>query len=312
VGKHGNLVFALGVAGVMLAVVLGYVFILGAEHAPPTPPPAAVPALPVGAAELARASGVVEIRLGSGEWRVVRAGARLEPDTEVRTGISGTAALTYGDGLDVELSADSEVRLQMLEASRARFQLRAGRVVADVRPESGRVVQVGVRDSAATAETRDGRLHILTDGSGSMQAAVTRGSASVSALGKRVEIPAGYQTSIRPGHAPLPAMAVPTSLLLKVKWPPESETKKRRHLVIGTANPGARVRIGGTTVSADPQGRFRAVIELREGDNRLEVRAVDVTGRTEMQRSPPIRLDTRGPSHAFDTDPGMWRPKTPE
>jgi hypothetical protein len=125
-----------------------------------------------------------------------------------------------------------------------------------------------------------------------------------------VELPAGYQTSIRAGEAPQTPMVLPTSLLLKVKWPPTGQTNKKRQLVVGKTNPGARVRVGPTILTADARGRFRAIIELREGSNALEVRALDVTGRSEIARSPPIELDTRAPSHAFQTDPGMWKRKS--
>ncbi|OGQ82949.1 MAG: hypothetical protein A2289_16640 [Deltaproteobacteria bacterium RIFOXYA12_FULL_58_15] len=307
-----NLLFVAGVILVLALVVVGYFFILGPTASAPIAEPtvAAGTVGGVGQVRLARAEGAVEIRLGTGEWLAAHAGANVGPDTEVRTGV-GTAALSYGDDLDIELSVDSEVRLTKLENDLARFEVQQGHVIADVKPGSGKVVQLGAAHSDAVAETRDGRLHLLTDGEGSVQAAVTRGRASVSSEGTTVEIPAGYQTAILPGKAPQTPMALPGSLLLKIKWPATKSTKKRRQLVVGNTNPFLRVRIGDSVVTADEAGRFRAIVELAEGQNQISARVVDVVGRVESSTSPPIVLDTKPPKHAITTDPDMWKRKSP-
>ncbi|MFC1609336.1 hypothetical protein ACFL6C_00120 [Myxococcota bacterium] len=303
--SRSTLLFVGGVIVVLAAVVVGYLAILGPTESQ-TPPAALAPPPREEKARITHAEGAVEIRLGSGEWQIVEIGQQVGPDTELRTG-QGSAGIAYGEALEVELSSASEARLVALENDVAKLVLREGRVVADVKPESGRTVQVGAASSDAVAKTRDGRLHVLTDGKGSVQAAVTRGSARVTAKGETVEVAAGYQTTVRPEQPPQTPMVLPPSLLLKIKWPKHAATKKRRHLVVGTTNPGARVKVGNTVVTADSKGRFRAIVELREGRNQVEVRALDVVGRTEKALSPPIVLDTRAPDHAVDTDPEMWK-----
>jgi hypothetical protein len=157
------------------------------------------------------------------------------------------------------------------------------------------------------AETRDGRVSMLTDGAGNVSAAVTRGEATLSAAGESVKIPAGFQSDVKPGKAPGRPLALPKSLLLKVKWPDES-TAKRRHIVSGTTSPGARVRVGEALVTADAQGQFRAVVDLQEGKNHVEVYAVDAAGRQETAGS-SVDVDTAAPKARFDTSPRMWDDK---
>ncbi len=304
--RRGNVIFALSVAAVLAVVAIAYLLLLGPERAAD---PSAVVAPPASTspARLTSAAGLVELRPAAGDWRPAIAGAEVGPDTALRTGSGGSAALQVGDGLTVEVSSDSEVRLAEVDETIAKLVVREGLVVGDVAGASGRRLVVGAEDSDAVAETTDGRLHVLADGEGNVQAAVTRGRATVTASGKSVELPAGYQTTIRSGEAPQTPMVLPASMLLKVKWPPHATTAKRRQLVAGTTAPGSRVRIGDTVVTADAKGEFRAVIELGEGSNVLQIKAVDIMGRTEEDRSPPILLDTSAPAHVIETDPGMWK-----
>ena len=50
----------------------------------------------------------------------------------------------------------------------------------------------------------------------------------------------------------------------------------------------------------DPQGRFRARLSLREGDNPVSVSAESVGGQTEEVALEPIRVDSRAPQSKVD------------
>ena len=121
-----------------------------------------------------------------------------------------------------------------------------------------------------------------------------------------MELTSGYQTVVSPGGVPKQPTQMPKSLLLKIKWPPDATTAKRRQIVVGTTNPGARVRIGSTFATADEKGKFRTVIELKEGPNEIQAYALDVFGRTERATSPAIELDTKAPNPSIETSPDMW------
>lgn len=305
--RRGNLVFIAGILAVIAFVAIGYFVILKPDigASPPELAESAAEVLPGG--RVADANGAVEISTGGGEWLAANVGSPVGPKTSVRTGEDGKAVLAYGNALSVNLSPDTQLRVGAIDDTTASFVVEEGLVVADVDPSSGRELTIGAAGTDAIAKTRDGRVHLLADGEGNVQAAVTRGTADVSAKGETVTLQNGYQTSVARGEAPAAPTVLPGSLFLKIKWPPVQSTSKKLHLVRGETTPNARVRVGGTVVWADGDGRFETVVQLQEGENRLEAYTLDVAGRLETERSPAIEVDTRAPGHSVETSPDMWR-----
>lgn len=212
----------------------------------------------------------------------------------------------YGDALRLELAESTEVRFTELARGIAKFVMGEGMMLADVRPHSGLGVQVRSRDGSATAETRDGAVYFAADANGALRTAVTRGTATVSAHGETVTVRPGYFTVATANDAPTRPAEIPRSLFLKVKWPADASTAKRRQRVSGTTAPGARVRVGESVVWTDAKGRFSTIVDLKEGRNRIHVRVVDLVGREQQDASPEIELDTRGPPQNIETSPDMW------
>lgn len=305
--SRGNLVFVAGVLGVLAVVAIGYFVILGPRVE--APPPPAVPKPPAAGGRVTDANGAVEISTGGGEWRAADVGAPVGPQASLRTGEDGKAVVAYGEALDVKVSPDTTLRVDEVNDVQASFVVEEGLVVADVDPQSGRTLRIGAAGTDAVAETTDGRVHLLADGEGNVQAAVTRGSADVTAQGKTVTLQNGFQTSVAKGEAPTAPTVLPKSLLLKIKWPPEQSTAKRRQVVRGVTTPRTRVRVGTELVWADHKGRFRTIVELEEGENQIRAYALDVAGRIESGTSPPIEVDTKAPGHSVETSPDMWRKK---
>src|SRR5689334_24104364 len=62
---------------------------------------------------------------------------------------------------------------------------------------------------------------------------------------------------------------VPPSLLLKVQWPNDKMTAKRRQLVSGSAAPGTRVSIGDQAVWTDDRGRDRKSTRLNSSHSSI-------------------------------------------
>jgi hypothetical protein len=310
VGARNNALFVVGVVLVLGLVGIGYVTILDSED-PPAPVVAATPAPAAeSAVRLSSAAGVVEINVGDAGWQPLEVGGEVAPGAGVRTSPEGAASLTYGDGIKADMGAGSVVRVDRMDDEVARFVVGKGQVVIDVSEQTkgDRVVQLAAEGSDAVVETRDGRVAVINDGSGQLQTAVTRGNAVLSANGGKVSLKEGQQSLVEKGRKPTAPTEIPKSLLLKVQWPTEI-TSKRRHRISGKATPGTLVRVGDQVVAADGKGRFTAVVDLKEGRNRIVVRAVDVIGRAEASESPEITVDTKAPAHSIETDPEMWRRK---
>jgi hypothetical protein len=308
--NRGNRLFFMGAALIVMGVVGAYLWLLaGSQAAPPVliPPPASQA---VEGARLTSASGDVEMRLENGEWRRVEPGAEVAKGASLRTLRDAKAAVAYGNDLQVELQGESEVRLAEVNAEFTKFVVGEGLLFADVKGGKRRVL-FATQDGGATAEAKDGALFLAADNKGQLRAAVTRGEAALESNGQRVTVGAGFVSVASAGKAPSAPVAVPASLLLKVRWPSDTTTAKRRQLVTGTATPGTRVRIGETSVWADADGRFQVIVDLREGGNRIPVQAVDVVGHVGRETSPVIELDTKAASPEVQTSPEMWKRKTP-
>lgn len=279
-----------------------YVVVFEREAVPEIPQPPVV-----ATARIVQAEGVVQLKMRGGEWRPVPVGTVVDPASVVRTTEGASAELDVGDGVKLQVLPDTDVRVESVDGVNATLLVESGIVVADVDGKKNGRVQLRAAGSDAVAETRDGRLHFVTDGQGEVQAAMTRGEGTLTAAGKTVTLTPGSQSIVHPGAAPTAPAPLPRSFLLKVKWPSEAITAKRRQMVRGSTTPGARVRIGDVVVTADADGRFGAVVELVEGPQKIKVYAMDILGRRAMEKSPAINLDTRAPRHAVETDPSMWK-----
>ncbi|MEL6548335.1 MAG: hypothetical protein AAFQ82_27175, partial [Myxococcota bacterium] len=300
--------FVLGVVAIVTTVVGLYAVLLGPEELPPEPPEGnrtpieRVPENP--SSTLSIGEGSLEIRRNDQDWLPLAAGEAISPGSDLRTGANVSASLLYREGVTIRVFPESRLGLRE-QGDVLRLVVSEGVAIADVQPESDTTVRFENESGELSAETRNGRLGVLVTGDGTLEAAVTRGQATVRSGDESLTLEEGYRTTVRPGAAPPTPSKIPRSLLLKVRWP-EQSTSKRRQRVSGTTNPGARVRVGDTIVRADGQGRFQATIQLREGNNTIRVFALDATGRGETTSSPSIELDTRAPSATVETDPSMW------
>jgi hypothetical protein len=291
---------------IVAVVVGGYFVLLGPEDRPsPAAPPRAAPVR--AAAKFSEVHGTVEVQRGAEAWQTAALGTPIDTGTSVRTGADGAASVVYGnDEVHVRLQGDSRMRVTSIDSGLVELQIGEGAVSADVTGGT-RLLRFVAEEGDARVETRDGLVHVLSQGKGALQAAVSRGTATVQAGGQTVALQAGQATHVSSGTAPSPAYAIPASVFLHVEWPVEGATAKRRQRIAGTAAPRARVRVGREVVTADAAGRFQAVVELAEGHNEIVVRATDVMGRTSEITSPAVILDTRAPAHAVETDPNMWQ-----
>ncbi|MEL7305107.1 MAG: hypothetical protein AAGJ56_04670 [Myxococcota bacterium] len=298
--------FVFGVAAILTAVVVLYFIIL-----PPSVPRSDVPretSVPrtrvpeVGV--LVAAQGGIEVQRSAESWTPLRVGEDVSFGDTLRTDAEGRASIRYGPGIALDVLPDTELGV-VRRGDAIRFLVSEGVAIADVRPESEAKVQFTTPREDVVAETTEGTLGVLTGSDGTLQAAAIRGDTSVSAAGESRVVPEGYEVAIRPGQVPPVPTALPRSLLLKVRWP-DAATRERRQRITGVTHPGTRVRVGESVVKADESGRFEAVVQLSEGVNTIGVIALDAAGRQRSERSPPIELDTQGPTATVETDPTMW------
>ena len=302
-GRRERAIFWAIAALLVVATAVAYRLLLG----PPPPPP------PPPRAEAAPAPVALAVSDVSGDVTIVRAGARsraapgdaLRADDAIETA-EGARVVLAGADYEVALEEGGTFDVREITAELSRFRLGAGFVSAKVKEESRRAVEI----EAAPGErvrTRGGDVSVARAGE-TTAVGVARGSAEFAAGGGTVVLSAGQESIAARGKPPSAPRKIPESLLLKVTWPEERTTNRRRIVVTGRTQPGAIVVLGSERVDVQADGRFTHVIALREGRQRLAARARGVGG-VASDEGPVIVLDTRAPDPRFDTS-GLWaKPK---
>ncbi len=102
-------------------------------------------------------TGKVEYQLPGKEWRPAKAGIKLPVDAVVSTGFKSFASITLGSSL---VTVKPLTRLSFREIVKreggesAKLYLTAGRIKAEVNPQSGQKVDFTVQSPTATASVR--------------------------------------------------------------------------------------------------------------------------------------------------------------
>lgn len=234
-------------------------------------------------------------------------GTVLRPDDRLETGASGRAVVSLGAQTHIKIGPASALQVVSVDEAGVSIELENGALQATVRPESG-AVRVASRGRAVLATSGQFAVGVRSDGGGEgdvMQISATQGSLSLSGLDAS-RLDEGEQAVIVDRHAEVGP--VPEELLLAVEWPQEARTRAEATTVSGRTQPGARVTLAGAfgvkTVTADVDGRFVADLPLAEGDNPIEVYAIDVLGHRATVEGMLQTRDTRGPSFHGGIDYG--------
>lgn len=299
--------FWTGIALLAAGTFVAYRLLLGPEPgSAPVPPPAAV-------APPADPALRLTVKEATGEVTVVRAGVRaraavgdeLRPEDALETAPGARVELA-GGSYDVALEEGGRFDVQEITAELSRFRLGAGAVSARVGDDPARLFEIEAAPDAVM-RTRGGELSVSRAG-GVMAVGVRRGSAEFSAGGRTVVLGDRQQSLAAAGGPPSKPAPLPTSLLLKVRWPDARETNSRRIVVTGYTAPGASVLLGGEPVEVQPDGRFTHVVVLKEGRQQLTASAHGVAG-SAAARGPVVVLDTRAPDARFETRDLWVRPR---
>lgn len=191
------------------------------------------------------------------------------------------------------MEGSTDVAVGELTASISRLMLGNGMATARVRGGKHRF-EVRAANSDAVASTHTGTFAISSNGRGTVAVGTEAGEVELSGHGKVVIVRGGEESVVHPGQAPTAPTQIPSSLLLKVRWPPQSELATRTLLIRGSAEPGAQVEVAGHHVTVGNDGQFASEVKLVEGKNAVVVRARAVGDRA-LQEARPIVVDTTPP-----------------
>jgi hypothetical protein len=271
-------------------------------QAPPRPAPAATDDGRI--FQVASADGDVSV-FREGRWIPIQHGDVLTSADVVRTAAGARAVLRLTAGTEIELRERVEIGLDRLSAAGASVNLRRGKVVARVSVSSEALV-ITTRD---TRTANDGPAHfvVMTDEHGQVSVAALEGTARFAAAGKTVLVREGNETRSRLGEPPDDPEKIPEEVLLQVIWP-TAEKHGETAALEGRTTQAALVTVNGAPIPVAPDGRFAAVVPLREGANVVHVQAEDLAGRLREASTTLLRKPARPPRLAPEPAE-LWKKK---
>lgn len=308
--KRSSLPFVLGLVAILAIIPLAWwLFLREPPPAPLTPKPSPVVVADAGPQarelKLAEVSGSVEIRRGlDGGWEPAAPGTKLSPSDGVRTANGSYAVLVGDEYWEVKMEPGTEVGIGELSESISRLLLERGMARAQVKAGGRHTFEVRAAASDAVASTDGGVFTMATNGQGTVAVGAESGEVVFAGGGRVVIVRGGQQSLMKPGQAPSEPEAIPSSLLLKVALPTKQTLNTPKIVVKGTAQPGALVEVQGAVVQADEKGQFQTTVTLKEGKNRVDVRAKGVGGNSSSSTH-DVELDTTVKAPVIDKN--LWK-----
>ncbi len=240
---------------------------------------------------LSMSGEVVHVALDA-EAVLTNVGDAIGIQDSLRTGEDGSVILGMGEASRIHLAADSSIRVLSADSAGIRVELEEGLVSAKIRPGSP---SLGISSRGRAANAKDADFTVAVDAEGMLAIEPERGEVLLQGIDGVERVSEGMRMTDLPGRPPV-TNPIPNSLLLEVVWPKQTVTRSREITIRGRTGPYANVQVGGTDqptkVRAGADGRFRAKIPIREGDNALEVRATDGLGSSKIKTRSLIRDST--------------------
>jgi hypothetical protein len=252
----------------------------------------------------------------------LEAGSALTEGTRIQVPEDGYLRLRLADGSVVRVLAESDVELRRLRrrgppgATETVIDVRRGKVESDVAPQQkGRVFEI--RAPGAVASVRGTRFDVAIDSEGRVSTAVTEGTVSLQAHGRRQR--AAQRTLVTAGqgvvvdavgrlgqHRPLPPVPDLSGL------PAEHQDANLLTLDLGPPPglaTGYDVRIGQgdellqvvrSAAFSGPRAQFAA---LEDGQYTVSVRALDRDGLAGPEARAPLRVRARPVPPLYQSPP---------
>ncbi len=153
--------------------------------------------------------GIVEIQTDSDTWTTVNSATTIAAGQRVRTGKLSQATLSFYDGSQAHLSADTEISIDELNALRPEAGFRTVVLTQWVgdsehsvqfRNDGGSLYEVKTPEGSGIA--RGTKFHVIVEPNSLAQYIVTEGKVDVSGHSRTVSVTAGQLTTLLIGTAP--------------------------------------------------------------------------------------------------------------
>ncbi|MCA9873720.1 MAG: FecR domain-containing protein [Anaerolineales bacterium] len=240
------------------------------------------------------AQGVVEVQSVDGTWTAVNSTTAIAAGQRVRTGELSQATLTFYDGSQASLSANTEISLDELNALRPEEGFRTV-VMTQWVGDSDHSVQFRndggsryeVKTPASSGIARGTKFHVLVTPESLVRYIVTEGKVDVTGQSQTVSVTAGQLTSLTAGSVPSePAFSISGEgevSAIGPTWTIAGQTfQTHEHtLIVGNPQVGDLVHVTGHLLPDGSRAADRIILLRRAVANHFslsgEVEAIGAT-----------------------------------
>ncbi len=172
------------------------------------------------AAKVKFLKGIVHRKTGNTPWKVIRrSGSILLQSDSVKTGRNGMLELRFEDGSNLKIFKNSSISLKEYKYSKngrkVHIKIHKGGLFADV-SKLRRKSKFHVSTVSAVVGVRGTSFYVSLSPRGATKVEVYKGSVNVTASRKRINLLAGYETSVRRGKRPTKPRKI--RVQREIKW----------------------------------------------------------------------------------------------
>ena len=161
-------------------------------------------------------SGVFVLAAGSNEWQQAANGIHLFAGSEVKTGLGAKTVLTFPEGSAIGLEPGTDISIQRVQSGEqggTEIVLKQwlGKTWSHIAKNVDLGTHYEIQTLSASAVAQGTSFTVELDEWGSTVVQVSEGSVAVTAQGREVSVPPGYETTVASGGLPCEPTPIPVS-----------------------------------------------------------------------------------------------------
>ncbi|RYX98997.1 hypothetical protein EON78_04160 [bacterium] len=242
------------------------------------------------------ATGEVEKKLaGTNEWIPVAIGSDLADDDTIKTGKNSTILLELPENSGfIRLMPETELKVDKIKVEKgfeggqiAELSISKGKIVTKVRKFNRKASRLQIHTKGATAAVRGTAFLTSFDDKSQTKVLVGDGKVAVNAQGKEVMVQPRQFTQVDMGKSPINPYLVGDKLDFNIA---SMKVEQGNIRVKGNVDPDAEVNLNKNSVFANNDGSFSGLLNLKEGENNLVIKASTIDGRLKVSNMKVLRF----------------------
>lgn len=242
------------------------------------------------------ATGEVEKKLaGTNEWIPVAIGSDLADDDIIKTGKNSTILLELPENSGfIRLMPETELKVDKIKVEKgfeggqiAELSISKGKIVTKVRKFNRKASRLQIHTKGATAAVRGTAFLTSFDNKNQTKVLVGDGKVAVNAQGKEVMVQPRQFTQVDMGKSPINPYLVGDNLDFNID---SMKVEQGNIRVKGNVDPDAEVNLNKNSVFANNDGSFSGILNLKEGENNLVIKASTIDGRLKVSNLKVLRF----------------------